>query len=573
MRSSVRGHGRRSSFGHRLAFCLSATITAGLLIGGLVAPAAALASNSESWTGSGDGHSWTDSNNWSGGVPQDGDSVTIAPTMSQVAPQVTNVPGGISLQNLTLTNASLSGGAVTVTGHFSWSVSQGQNTLDAPLTVKGSATISGAGKKITFAEMTFDGNTKVSGSGVLETEFSGAAIRNTGTFDIEPGSAVDANACCANPNKFINTGVLTTPASSGGTATLGFMGLSIGGVVNVGPGSTLDVIAGPATFSPSFAVAGGGTLKFEMGETVKLATGVHIANGTTVELTGNADFTGTGGFTGTGTFLWTGGHVEGNLSVGLSATTAIRGSATKDASSPDGKPITLTLRGSTTVSGTGPVDLGAATTLDNEGNLTAKPGTTFEAGICCANPDRFINGGTLIVAAGKRSTTVTLLAFLNHGTVKLASGRLVVDVLSYTQRSGVTSLAGGSFSSPLPVLIKGGILTGHGTVSATVVNGGTVEPSTTGGILLVKGSYQQTKSGTFATVLTGATPGRKFGQLVITGAAQLAGTINVTTSHFTPKKKQSFQVMRYQSHTGSFTRKTGRPKYSVSYSGSVHVRY
>jgi hypothetical protein len=136
----------------------------------VLAAGVAFAAGSESWTGAGDGTSWTDNNNWSGGVPQDGDSVTIAPTMSESAPQVTNMPGGISLKNLTMTNASLSGGAVTVNGDFSWSVSQGQNTLDAPLTVEGSATITGAGKKITFAQMTFDGNTEVSGTGLLPVD-------------------------------------------------------------------------------------------------------------------------------------------------------------------------------------------------------------------------------------------------------------------------------------------------------------------------------------------------------------------------------------------------------------------
>jgi hypothetical protein len=90
---------------------------------------------------------------------------------------------------------------------------------------------------------------------------------------------------------------------------------------------------------------------------------------------------------------------------------------------------------------------------------------------------------------------------------------------------------------------------------------------------MTSGSYQQTKSGTFATVLTGTRPGHKFGQLVVNGAAKLAATIKVTTSHFTPRKGQSFPVMRYRSHTGSFTRKSGRPKYAVSYSGSVRIKY
>jgi len=570
MRSPASGHGRHF-LGQRLAPVLAAALTTGLLVGGLLAPRTAYAAGSESWTGGGDGTSWTDSNNWSGGVPQNGDSVTIAPTTLQTSPHVTDMPGGTSLQDLTMTDASLSGGGVTVNGDFSWSVSQGQNTLDTPLTVEGSATISGPGKKIALGQLTFDGDADVSGTGLLETEFAGAAITNTGRFELEPGSSVEANACCANPNKFVSTGILVMPASAGGTATLGFMGLSIAGAVSVGPGSTLDVIAGPATFSSGVALEGGGTLAFDEGETVKLAQGVRIATATTVELTGNAIFTGKGGFAGAGNFLWTGGHIEGSLDVGQSVTTTISGTGTKDLSSSNGKPVTLTLHGPTTVSGTGPVHLGSAATVDNEGHLTARSGTIFEAGICCANPDRFINGGTLTVAA--KSATFEFLALVNRGTVKLTSGKLVVDDLSYTQESGATDLAGGSLSSPMPVLIKGGTLTGHGTVGAAVVNGGTVKPSTTGGVLTVSGSYQQTKSGTLATVLTGTTPGRKFGQLVVDGAASLAGTIKVTTSHFTPKKRQSFQVMRYHSHTGSFGTKSGTPKYSVSYTGSVHVRY
>ena len=506
-------------------------------------------------------------------MPQDGDSVTIAPTGSQAMPSVTDLPDGTSLQDLTLTDASLSGGAVSVAGDFTWSVSHSQTTLAAPLTVEGPATISGAGKKITLDELTFDGNTEVSGAGLLETEFSGAAITNGGRFQIDPGASVEANACCSNPNKFISTGVLAVPASAGGTATLGFMGLTIGGAVVVGKGSTLDVVSGPATFSAGIPVDNGGTLKFEQGETVKLASGVAIDKDTTVELTGNAAFTGTGGFKGIGTFLWTGGHIEGNLDVGPSVTTTMSGTGTKDMFSPNGKPITLTLHGSSTVTGSGPVHLSTAANLDNEGHLTANSGTTIESGICCANPDHFANGGTLTVAAGKKSTTIALLAFVNAGTVKLASGKLIVQALSYTQKSGVTDLAGGSLSSAMPVLIKGGTLTGHGTVGAPVVNSGMVNPSTTGGVLTINGSYQQTKSGTFATALAGTSPGRKFGQLVVNGAASLAGTIKVTTSHFTPKKHQSFQVMRYHSHTGSFTKKSGTPKYSVTYTGSIHIKY
>jgi hypothetical protein len=555
---------------HRLAFFFAAAVSTGLLAGGLVAPGAAFASGTDTWTGGGDSDSsWGNSNNWSGGVPQNGDSVTIAPTQNQVSPSVTDMPGGISLNDLTLTNSSLSGGAATVTGDFTWSVSQSQNVLAAPLTVVGSANISGAGKKITMSKVTFEGNSEVSGTGLLETEFSGAAITNAGRFQIDPGSSVDANACCENLNKFVNTGILAVPPSSKGTATLGFMGLSIGGSVIVGKGSTLDVVSGPATFSPGAVVDNGGTLAFDLGETVKLAAGVAIDKNTTVQLTRNAAFTGTGGFTGTGTFLWTGGHIQGNLTVAGATTTTISGAGTKDEGSLNGKPITVTLHGDTTVSGSGPVHLSPGANLDNEGALTASSGTTFEAGTCCAHPNHFTNGGTLTVAGGKKPVLFSLLAFVNSGEVKI-SGKLVVNAVSYTQTAGVTDLLGGSLSSNQPVLIKGGTLGGRGTVAAAVVNSGIVRPSNTD-VLTINGVYQQTKSGSFDTALAGA---GKVGQVVVKGAAKLAGAIKILLAHgFKPKKGQSFQVMRYGSHTGSFTKKLGTPKYKVTYSGSVHIKY
>jgi fibronectin-binding autotransporter adhesin len=380
---------------------------------------------------------------------------------------------------------------------------------------------------------------------------------------------VDGNACCTNPNKFVNNGILAVSASSNGIATLGFMGLSIGGSVVVGKGSTLDVVSGQATFSPGAVVDNGGTVAFDKGETVKLATGVQVDKNTTVQLTGNAAFTGTGGFAGIGTFLWTGGHIEGNLTVAGGTTTTISGTGIKDESSQNGKPITVTLHGDTTVSGSGPVHLGTAANLDNTGSLTASSGTTFEAGICCAHPDRFTNSGSLTVAGGKKPVAFSLLAFVNSGLVKIG-GKLVVSALSYTQTAGVTDLLGGSLSSNQPVLVKGGTLGGRGTVAAAVVNSGILSPSNTD-VLTINGAYQQTKSGSFDTELAGT---GKFGQVVVKGPAKLAGAIKISLAHgFKPKKGQSFQVMRYGSHTGSFTKKLGTPKYKISYSGSVHIKY
>ncbi len=79
-------------------------------------------------------------------MPQNGESVTIGPTNVTATPHVTGMPGGLKLKSLTLTNSSLDGGAVTITGDFTWSVAENDTGSSMPaLTVQGPATISGPG--------------------------------------------------------------------------------------------------------------------------------------------------------------------------------------------------------------------------------------------------------------------------------------------------------------------------------------------------------------------------------------------------------------------------------------------
>jgi hypothetical protein len=723
-------------------------VVAGLVLALLVAPTAAHAGD-DSWTGNGDGHSWSDGMNWASmQEPQDGDSVTIAPQHPGAFPSVTGLPSGMNLQDLTLNDASLSGGDATVKGTFTFDVSAAPSrTLDASLNVTGDAIISGVGLKLVTGTPTFSGNTEVS-AGTLETEFSGG-ITNAGDFAIDGGATVKANACCSSPDKFTstgtvsvpsgtatlgfldfvdqgsvsvspgatlevpsgvaklssgddisgggtllfdqgaqvtlasnvavtagstlqlgheaallgtgsltgsgkfswiggnvsgnltvgksistsvsgtetkfvsapgkkkvtltlngpttlsgtgelethlgnitssgrfqintgatlgantccaapdqftNTGTLAVPASASGTATMQFIDFRDQGSVSVGAGSLLHVIEGPVQLSSGDSVSGGGTLEFDGNAPVALASNVTIASGTTAQLTGGATFTGTGSLSGSGRFAWTGGAVQGNLSVGRTVTTAISGTATKSVNSSNGKPVSLTLNGPTVLTGTGELELGLAATVQNLGTFTLKAGTTIGAGTCCSAPDRLLNGGTLVVAAKPSTATISLLQFVNSGTVKVSNGTLSVGTLSYRQTAGRTTLAGGSLTAAQPVDINGGLLTGFGTIHGSVVSGGTVQPSTTGGKLTITGSYTQSRTGELATVLTGTTPGTKFGQLVVNGAAKLAGALSVTTGGgFKPKKGQSFVVLSCKSRSGTFARHTGTPAYKVSY--------
>src|SRR5215472_5908441 len=351
-------------------------------------------------------------------------------------------------------------------------------------------------------------------------------------------------------------GTVAVPAS--GTATVAFMGFHDQGSVSVGPGGLLDIGGGPGVFGAGAGLGGGGTLQFDQGAAITLAPHVSIAAGSTMLLTGNAQFLGAGSFTGGGKFSWTGGTIDGNLGVASTIHTTISGKATKTFTSPTSKPMALTLRGGTTLQGPGEVELSGATTLSNLGTLTMGPGTTVGASVCCVHPDHFSNGGTLIVAAGTKTATATNLAFSNSGTVKITGGTLFVNSVSYKQTAGATQLAGGALSAAQPIDIAGGTLSGFGTITGSVQNAGRVSPSTTGGVLKITGAYQQTKTGVLTSVLTGTSPGTKFGQLSVGGKATLDGTLKVSPGNngFNPHGK-SFSVLLYKSRSGKFATLSG----------------
>jgi hypothetical protein len=118
--------------------------------------------------------------------------------------------------------------------------------------------------------------------------------------------------------------------------------------------------------------------------------------------------------------------------------------------------------------------------------------------------------------------------------------------------------------------IAGGTLSGSGTITGSVRNGGTVAPSTTGGVLKITGAYHQVSSGTLSSVIIGTTPGTKFGQLGVGGKATLAGTLMVSTGHgFVPGHGASFSVLLYHTRSGTFGTLSGSPAYTVSYTSTA----
>src|SRR5215472_9730551 len=421
------------------AAALASALTAAALV---LAPTVASASSSQTWTGNGDGSSWGDAKNWASmSVPQNGDSVTIPAVRFPARTVVTGVPAGTRLQDLTMTDASLSGGDVTVAGDFSWGVSQGFEILGSPLTVEGNASIGGAGEQDIQDPMTFDGNTDIAGPGLLSIQDSGPAITNSGTLTLEPNAVVRGSVCCVTPDEFINNGTVAVPAS--GTATVGFMGFHDQGSVSVGPGGLLDIAGGPGDFGAGAHLSGGGTLQFDSGAAITLASSVSIGAGSTVLLTGNAQFLGAGSFTGGGKFSWTGGTIDGSLDIGKTIHTTLSGTTKKMLMSPTTTPALLAFHGPTTVQGSGPLEAFAAN-ISTSGTFTVKPGATVEASTCCVTPDEFLSTGTLNVPSSTNGkANLEWMNFNDQGSVVISAGSTLIDTVGPGEFSPGVIIGGG----------------------------------------------------------------------------------------------------------------------------------
>ncbi len=94
-----------------------------------------------------------------------------------------------------------------------------------------------------------------------------------------------------------------------------------------------------------------------------------------------------------------------------------------------------------------------------------------------------------------------------------------------------------------------------------MTSSGTLTPgdsSKATGILTDNGTYAQNSTGFLDITIGGTTAGTKYDQLNITGKASLNGELNTNLINFTPTIGQTFTIMNYSSHTGTFTTCDGR---------------
>ncbi len=263
---------------------------------------------------------------------------------------------------------------------------------------------------------------------------------------------------------------------------------------------------------------------------------------------------------------------DGTLTVNAGSTLTINGPFTNVSSNG-----TLA-RGTYTVSGV----LGLPQSISANSAKTALSGTAWQI----LNTTESVNAlaaissntasGDLTVENGAVLTTTK--SFKNSGKLKVAAGSSF-SAASYVQTEG-SATVDGTLTASSVIKLESGTVLGTGMLSGAVSSGAAVtvgDSSTQPGKLAITGSYAQSASGALNVSVGGTAAGMQYSQLVISGAANLGGTLNITLADgFVPAIGDTFTILMAGSATGQFTAVNGtvidsNEHFEVSYSGSAVV--
>lgn len=606
----MNGANRTSRSSRARSMWLAATSVGALLA--LLAPATASAATCDF---QGPGTDWHGAN-WScPGVPGSADDVTIG------AGDFVTVAAAAAAGSLSLTGGGSIRFSNDVTLAVSGAMSAAQGTLAGAGTVTVAGTFTkttsslftvtndGAGPS---ADLTLNGPGSISGGAMCIADSGDAhpdlpMLTINGTFTVADGAAADPFPCTAGPRIRVtpigslvktasgvmsfglgvdNDGLLTVQAGTlslaGGTsgvtsdgdfvaaagATLGLNNaISVGASGRVGGAGTVAVgglnvsMAAGSTLDPAvLAIQGIGVL--EINGTGSLTLPVLNLNGagfiatldsertvtaSALSVTSGAirnDFTLTvpagGSFSKTtsGPFLVTNSGAQGSADLVLDEDATLSGGSIQVAhngSSPDDLPH---------------LEINERFTIGAGADANAFPGSGTRIDV--NGPDGHL------LKAGSGTTSTDGAINVDGGTLTIGGGQAFATANGVSQTGGLTDIAtAGALQGS--ATLTGGVLRGSGQVTGNVTNtSGTVAPGASPGRLTVTGSYVQGPGGRLLVEIAGTTPVTQFDQLVVTGAATLAGSLEVVTDPgFGPLISDEFEILTAASRTGGFTSLSG----------------
>jgi Ca2+-binding RTX toxin-like protein len=290
------------------------------------------------------------------------------------------------------------------------------------------------------------------------------------------------------------------------------------------------------------------------GSTVKIAAASTFSGAVTLT---DGTLTGTGDLTLSNQLTWSGGTISGTGKKIVSGALNLSGSRYLDGT-------TLETNGATIWTGAGYLYgyNGAIWNNTSTGTIDLQGDGDF---YLASGTPSFNNAGTFTKSNGATNGSDYSyfdVAFNNTGTVEIKKGKLNLAG-GYTQTAGTTRLNGGNLASS-SFDLKGGVLTGAGTITGNVNNtGGQVNPGNTVGTLVIDGNYSQSGTGLLNFDLASASSFDKFN---VTGEGTFGGTLKVSLgTGYTPTIGTKYTVLTY----GTATAKTFNTVQGIDLSTSL----
>jgi YD repeat-containing protein len=520
----------------------------------------------------------------------------------------------VGLQNLEISGGTLTGsGTVTVNGVLNWILGtmsgSGQTVVNAGLQLNsafGTITLDGRTLVNTATATWASGFMAVADGAVIDNQ-AGA------TFDVQSDSGFFLSAIGGADATFNNAGTFMKSGGTGNTDVANVIFNNTGrvdvksGTVTLedggtGSGSfaaearaTLAFGSGTYTLTANSSVVGSGTIGFVNGGTA-LVGGIYGVNGTTEISSGTVNFgvsakttaltldggtlTGSGTVTVTGLLTWSTGTMSG-----IGQTVASGGFQLTNGGSDlqlDGRTLVNTAT-ATWVSGFMEVADGAV--IDNQAGATfdIQSDSGFSLSTIGGADATFNNAGTVTKSGGSSTSSFANVIFNNTGTLDVESATVSLDdgtpQLSGSTLTGGTWIVGPGASLVLPDNIttnaatlqlgKGATFTAINSLmnnsgsfallaGATFATAGDLANSGTlalgaGATLTVNGNFTQNPSGTLQVEIGGPPAAGPFGQLLVTGAAALDGTLGVQlVNGFGPSVGATYPVVTFASESGNF---------------------
>jgi hypothetical protein len=385
---------------------------------------------------------------------------------------------------------------------------------------------------------------------------AGLVLNVLGTLDVQSGGLIDLNVRGLRGG--VSAAGQTYNASNAVVSSVGIdIGGSYGGVGGkAAVGSSYGLLETPEHLGSGgggYNGAGGGT-GGNGGGLARITAGAVIVNGT-IRANGGNNATDNGGGGGSGGGI----RIETGALSGAGTVQANGGNGSRYSGSGAGGRIAVYYSSSTMVdtqfqargSNTGEnltASKGSAGTIylfdssQNTSRLLLENSVTVSS---LATPLRTVESvlGRFVLASNVQAVlnSASPTFFVIHDPITIPSTSSL-----RVENGSVLTLSGG-------VSINAGTLSSNGTIQGNVTNTGTLLADPGHAIFAIEGDLAQPSAGAMRFTLAGTVPGTTHDQINITGTAQLAGTLQLLLSGFTPVEGNSFTLLTYSELVGRFT--------------------